>query len=220
MDHVAPITAETPLYDGDSVPSVTSTKAGPEVRSPEPSVVASTPADAAKVRRFAGFTYAQIAVGFVLIAAAVWGMWATSKIFALENRRVVSVRLASIVNDFVSAEARSGTPPEQLGVDTRAFMTALDGVLKSRAQAGEVVLVGEAVVASSVPDVTGEVVAELAKVVKLPTAAAMPPAIKPLVPQPAQGSAIAQPGAPAPDTTTSLPFQSGPSEAPEAVPAQ
>jgi hypothetical protein len=108
-------------------------------------------------------------------------MWATSKIFALEDRRVVSVRLASIVNDFVSAEARSGTPPDQLEPRTRAFMMALDHVLKKRAAGGQVVLVGEAVIASSVPDVTNDVVADLAKIVRMPVSAAMPPAIPSLV---------------------------------------
>ena len=128
---------------------------------------------------FAGFTYPQLVAGLLVLAAVVWGMWATSKIFALEDRRVVSVRLAAIVNDFVSAEARSGTQPEQLAARTRAFMTALDGVLKARAAGGQVVLVGEAVVAASVPDVTKDVVADLAKVVKLAVPAKMPPAIRP-----------------------------------------
>ena len=104
---------------------------------------------------------------------------ASAKIFALEDRRVVSVRLASIVNDFVAAEARSGTAPDQLETRTRAFMGALDSVLKKRAAGGEVVLVGEAVIASSVPDVTNDVVADLSRIVRMPVAAAMPPAIPP-----------------------------------------
>ncbi|MFM2099263.1 MAG: hypothetical protein RLZZ366_802 [Pseudomonadota bacterium] len=155
-----------------------------------------------KSRRFAGFTFGQLGLGVLLLGAAIWGMWATSKIFALEDRRVVSVRLASIVNDFVSAEARSGTPPEQLEPRTRAFMVALDGVLKKRAAGGQVVLVGEAVIASSVPDVTNDVVADLAKVVKMPVAAAMPPAISSMVapsavasqPQVLQPQGPAEPG--------------------------
>jgi Type-F conjugative transfer system protein (TrbI_Ftype) len=130
-----------------------------------------------QTRRFAGFTYDQLGIGVLILVAAIWGMWATSKIFALENRRVVSVRLAAIVNDFVSAEARSGTPPEQLEPRTRAFMTALDSVLKKRAEGGQVVLVGEAVIASSVPDVTRDVVAALSKIVRMPVAIALPPAI-------------------------------------------
>jgi hypothetical protein len=223
MDDVAPIKAEMLSDEGAPVLSASQTASFDLVSdtlSPEPNPAPALMVSPAKRHGFAGFAYAQIAIGFVVMAAAVWVMWATSKIIALENRRVVSVRLSTIVNDFVTAEARSGAPPEQLGVQTRAFMSALDTVLKSRAEAGEVVLVGEAVVASSVPDVTSEVVAELSKVVKLPTAAAMPPAIKPLVPQMPQGSLSAQPAAPAASAQTSLPFQSAPPQAPETVPAQ
>ena len=128
-------------------------------------------------RRFAGLTHAQLGIGVLILGAAIWAMWASAKIFALEDRRVVSVRLASIVNDFVAAEARSGTPPDQLETRTRAFMGALDGVLKSRAADGEVVLVEEAVIASSVPDVTNDVVSDLSRMVRMPVASAMPPAI-------------------------------------------
>ena len=133
-------------------------------------------------RRFAGFTYGQLLAGMLILAATIWGMWATSKIFALDDRRVVSVRLAAIVNDFVTSEARSGTPPEQLAARTKAFMLALDTVLKARAAEGQVVLVGEAVVASSVPDVTTEVVSDLSKIAKLAAPAEIPPGITPIMP--------------------------------------
>lgn len=136
-----------------------------------------SPASPPRKRVFAGFTVSQLIAGALVVAAVIWGMWATSKIFMLQDRRVVSVRLAAIVNDFVSAEARSGTPPDQLGYRTKAFMTALDGVLAQRAARGQVVLVGEAVVASSVPDVTNEVVTDLGKVIKLSPPTAIPPAM-------------------------------------------
>jgi Type-F conjugative transfer system protein (TrbI_Ftype) len=171
-------------------------------------------------RRFAGFTNAQLGIGALILGTAIWGMWATSKIFELEDRRVVSVRLAAIVNDFVAAEARSGTAPEQLEPRTRVFMTALDAVLKKRADGGQVVLVGEAVIATSVPDVTADVVADLAKVVKMPARVAMPPAM-PLLANP-MGRPAAQPdmgaapeAVPSPDLPgmdPSAPF--GPSAAP------
>jgi hypothetical protein len=168
-----------------------------------------------KPTRFAGLSPAQLGVLAVVLAAAIWGMWATSKIFALDDRRVVSVRLAAIVNGFVTAEARSGTPPDQLAARTAAFMTALDTVLKNRAADGQVVLVGEAVVASSVPDVTTDVVADLAELVHMAPPAAMPPAMAPAM---ATGPVLQAYPAPspvpmaAPDPSNS-PFaqQSGPS---------
>ena len=161
-----------------------------------------TPAIVPLVRasaRFAGLTYPQLALMAAALAAGIWGMWATAKIFALEDRRVVSVRLAAIVNDFVTAEARSGTPPDQLTARTRTFMTALDSVLKKRAADGQVVLVGEAVVAASVPDVTMEVVADLAQLVKMSPPAAMPPAMAPAT------APIDMPQA-APESSSNSPF--------------
>jgi len=156
-----------------------------------------------KPARFAGLTYSQLALMAAALAAAIWGMWATAKIFALEDRRVVSVRLAAIVNDFVTAEARSGTPPDQLTARTRTFMTALDSVLKKRAADGQVVLVGEAVVAASVPDVTMEVVADLAQLVKMRPPAAMPPAMAPTVmPQAAPAPGQIPPSAPKPSSNS------------------
>jgi len=155
------------------------------------------------VRRFAGMTYLQLGLIALGLFAAIWGMWATSKIFALEDRRVVSVRLASIVNDFVTAEARSGTPPEQLENNTRAFMGALDSVLEQRAQEGQVILVGEAVIASSVPDVTDDVLVDLSKLVKMPSPAAMPPAMAPSAPAQGPNMPMQPEGQVSPDSSQS-----------------
>ena len=173
-----------------------------------------------KPARFAGLTYAQLGLMAAALAAAIWGMWATAKIFALEDRRVVSVRLAAIVNDFVTAEARSGTPPDQLTARTRAFMGALDSVLKKRAADGEVVLVGEAVVAASVPDVTMDVVTDLAKLVKMRPPAALPPRMAaPMAPtvMPQAAPAPSQIPLSVPEPSSNSPFGPGPAEPPEWV---
>ena len=78
-------------------------------------------------------------------------------------------------------------------------MIALDSVLKKRAAGGQVVLVGEAVVAASVPDVTMEVVADLAQLVKMSPPAAMPPPMAPTVmPQAAPAPGQIAPSAPEP----------------------
>ncbi len=183
---------------------------------PVPTALAAAVLAAPKSARFAGLTYSQLALMAVALAAAIWGMWVTAKIFALEDRRVVSVRLAAIVNDFVTAEARSGTPPDQLTARTRAFMGALDNVLKKRAAGGQVVLVGEAVVAASVPDVTIEVVADLAQLVKMRPPAAMPPRMAaPVMPQ----AALAPSPTPlsAPEPSSNSPFGPSPAHPPEWV---
>jgi Type-F conjugative transfer system protein (TrbI_Ftype) len=181
MDHSAAIATDLPFDEVAQPASARHQAALPSVETDPPELKR---APLPPKRRFAGFSYGQLALGSLLVLAAIWGMWATSRILVLEDRRVVSVRLAAIVNDFVTAEAKSGTPPEQLAPRTRAFMMALDAVLKKRAASGQVVLVGEAVVASSVPDVTTDVVADLAKLVKMPIATAMPPAMPLLAPTP------------------------------------
>lgn len=209
MDHSASIAAELPFEETEQPITAQRRMNVRPAAATQDAAISVSP----RPRRFAGFTYGQLALGALLLLAAIWGMWTTSRIIALEERKVVSVRLASIVNDFVSAEARSGTPPEELGNRTRAFMLALDTVLKKRAAGGQVVLVGEAVVAASVPDVTADVLADLSKIVKLPTAAAMPPAMPPvpsLQPASPPMQSRIEPG-PAVDPNTT-PF--GPSPAP------
>jgi conjugal transfer ATP-binding protein TraC len=62
-----------------------------------------------------------------------------------------------IVGEYVQAQARSATPPDQVQAQMRTFMAALDTELQRRGAAGQVVLVGEAVLSKSVPDITGEV---------------------------------------------------------------
>ncbi len=226
MDNIAPIAAELPFDDSERADAPASAPRVDRRASPGSAASAAVaPAMDPKLTRrgFAGFTYGQLLIGALYLGAAIWGMWATSKIFALEDRRVVSVRLAAIVNDFVSAEARSGTPPEQLSARTRAFMLALDTVLKKRAAGGQVVLVGEAVVASSVPDVTNEVVADLSKIVRRSAPAAMPPAMTPWAPTvlpTLQGATPAGAPLPASDAASSSPFGLAPSQLTEAVPQQ
>jgi hypothetical protein len=213
MDHARTIEPEC-MFDDSELPVIerpSQRHLGEHATTPDPLPIMHPPLP----RRFAGFTYGQLAIGALLLLATIWGMWTTSRIMALEERKVVSVRLASIVNDFVSAEARSGTPPEELGNRTRAFMLALDTVLKKRAASGQVVLVGEAVVAASVPDVTADVLADLSKVVTLPIAAAMPPAMPPvpsLQPVSPPMQSRVEPGSPVDPNAT--PF--GPSPAPVA----
>lgn len=108
-------------------------------------------------RGFAGFSWGQLVGSALVIGAAVWGTWVTREIMRLGDRRIVAVSLAAMANDFVMAEARSGNSAEQTDADTRHYMEALQGVLRDRAARGETILVSEAVVAASVPDITPEV---------------------------------------------------------------
>lgn len=123
---------------------------------------------------FAGYSWTGIAIGAVLIGTSVWGAWITREVMKVKSRRIVAVSLSAMINDFVMAEARSGNSPEQVERDTRHFMALLQEVLRKRAQEGTTILVGEAVVSGSVPDVTADVRREVGRLIT-----ASPPAKPP-----------------------------------------
>ena len=108
-------------------------------------------------RGFGGFSWLELVGGPLVIGAVVWGAWTTRELLELRERRIVSVSLAAMANDFVMAEARAGISPEQIEVDTRHYTAALQSVLKERVALGETIFVSEAVVSGSVPDITPQV---------------------------------------------------------------
>ncbi|MCW2339176.1 hypothetical protein M2337_003466 [Sphingobium sp. B2D3A] len=118
-----------------------------------------------KPRGFAGFSWPQLFGGVVAVGALVWGVWLTQEVDQLKARRTVSVSLSAMINDFVMAQARSGNSPEQVERETAHFMATLQGILKSRAQAGETILVSEAVISESVPDITPQIRAKVGEAI-------------------------------------------------------
>jgi hypothetical protein len=182
----------------------------------EATLPAAAVVDTPKAKRivFAGYTAAQLVLGVALIAVLMWGMWVTRAITA-PPQRIVKANLSGIVGDYVQAQARSATPPDQVQEQMRAFMTSLDTELQRRGADGQVVLVGEAVLSKSVPDITPDVLtAVYASGVKRPLPATpqqmnqmlqggVPGPIPqvpttPPAPAPAQVSADENPFAPAP----------------------
>ena len=106
---------------------------------------------------FAGYTMPQLLVGAALLLALIWAMWISKAVMAEKPQHIVKADLSRIVGEYVQAQVRSATPPEQVQAQMRTFMAALDTELQRRGAAGQVVLVGEAVLSKSVPDITGEV---------------------------------------------------------------
>lgn len=108
-----------------------------------------------------------------LVAAGLWGAWVTKNVLAAGDLPpMAKVQLAGLVGEYVQAQARSATPPEQVTSETRAFMAEIQRNLAARGQAGQIVLVGEAVLAGEVPDITAELRREVYARVKMPQAAA------------------------------------------------
>lgn len=156
---------------------------------------------------FAGYTAPQLVLGVALIAVLIWGMWVTRAITA-PPQRIVKANLSGIVGDYVQAQARSATPPDQVQEQMRAFMTSLDTELQRRGADGQVVLVGEAVLSKSVPDITPDVLtAVYASGVK-----------RPLPATPQQMNQMLQGGVPGPipqvPTTAPAPAQAAAGENP------
>jgi len=111
-----------------------------------------------------------------LVAAGLWGAWVTKKLMASEGTAPMArVQLSAIVGEYVQAQARSATPPEQVTAETRAFMAEIQRNLEARGAKGQIVLVGEAVLAGNVPDITASLRKEVYTKVRMPQPAAPNP---------------------------------------------
>ena len=95
--------------------------------------------------------------GLLLILVALWGVWTTRELLALRRQKIVSVSLATLVREFIAVEARSGVTQDQAAARTSAYIQAAQGAVQSLHDQGYTVLVSEAVVGNSVPDMTGAV---------------------------------------------------------------
>ncbi|OYX59895.1 MAG: hypothetical protein B7Y89_17425 [Novosphingobium sp. 32-60-15] len=103
---------------------------------------------------FGGFTRQQMLIGLVVLAVLIWGMWVTRALTAPKQDHIVSARLSALVGDYVEAQRFSGSPPDRVQAEMRAFMSSLDRELQRRSEVGQVVLVGEAILTKNVPDIT------------------------------------------------------------------
>ena len=103
------------------------------------------------------------AIALSMVGSTLWGLWATDKLLALEKREVVTVQLSGIMGDFVEAEARAGRSPEETRQRVQAYLKAVEASVGQLSREGRTVLVAEAVVAGSTPDLTEAVRADVAR---------------------------------------------------------
>ena len=122
-----------------------------------PTVDAVARGDTNRASRLLGFTPRDLAIVAAFLVLVVWAFWATRELLELRDRRIVSVSLSTIIKNFVAAEARNGSSPEQAAARTKAYLAATDAAMQSLSRSGATVLVSEAVVGNSVPDMTGAV---------------------------------------------------------------
>ena len=114
-----------------------------------------------------------VALVAALVGTGLWGAWVTKELLADAGLPpIAKVQLSSIVGEYVQAQARSATTPDQVTAETRAFMAEIERNLKARGAHGQIVLVGEAVLAGEVPDITADLRREIYAKVKMPQPAA------------------------------------------------
>ena len=113
--------------------------------------------------RLGSINLTAVALGVGRVGQVLWGVWATDKLLTLEKREVVTVQLSRIMGDFIEAEARAGRPPEETRQRVQAYLKAVEASVQKLGREGRTVLVAEAVVAGSTPDLTGSVRADVVR---------------------------------------------------------
>lgn len=114
-------------------------------------------------KRLAGLNLTAIALGASMLASTLWGVWATHELLDLQKHEVVTVQLSGIMGEFIEAEARAGRPSEETKQRVQAYLEAVEASVQRLARDGRTVLVAEAVVAGSTPDLTEAVRADVVR---------------------------------------------------------
>jgi hypothetical protein len=110
-----------------------------------------------------------VAAVSALVCTGLWGAWVTRELVSKDRLAPMArIQLSSMVGEYVQAQARSATPPDRVTAETKAFMAEVEGNLKARGQKGQIILVGEAVLAGDVPDITAEVRSQVFAKVAMP----------------------------------------------------
>lgn len=108
-------------------------------------------------RTIAGWPIPAIVTTLALVALACWITWATRTLIEVRARRIVSVSLSAMVEEFVTSEARARRAPAESAVRTRVYLAAIDQAVTDLGRDGTLVLVSEATLGRSAPDRTKEV---------------------------------------------------------------
>ena len=140
-----------------------------------------------------GIGFVPVALVGAVVAVGLWGAWVTKEVLQGSGMPpIAKVQLQSMVGEYVQAQARSTTPPDQVTAETKAFMTEIQNNLVARGKRGQIVLVAEAVVSDNIPDITSELRKEVFAKVKMP----QPAQLGQNDVMGAMRSAMAQPGGP------------------------
>lgn len=114
-------------------------------------------------RRVLGWQVGRLLGGAAVLCAALWGLWLTREVLTLKERRIVSVSLQSLIEHYVAETAQEGVGEEEAQRRTRAYLAAVEAVVASLNDGRTTVLVSEAVIGKTAPDITPAVEAAVAR---------------------------------------------------------
>lgn len=103
----------------------------------------------------------QAALVLLICAALIWAGWSTQRLIELQERRIVTVQLGRLMEDFVAQEARVQRSPQEAQARVVLYLEGVQAVIDGLAKDGTTVLVGEAVISGSAPDYSDHVHAQV-----------------------------------------------------------
>lgn len=98
----------------------------------------------------------KIAVTLTVAALLLWAGWITRAVLQDETPRIVTVRLAETIGQFIDQAARADADPATVQAASLAYLQAAELAVADMGKDGRVVLVAEAVLAGAAEDATPE----------------------------------------------------------------
>ena len=111
----------------------------------------------------------KMATSLAAAAFLLWAGWITREVLTDESPRIVTVRLAETIGQFIDEAARADAEPAAVQAASLAYLQAAEKAVADMGKDGRVVLVAEAVLAGASEDATPELKVRIAA--KLETAA-------------------------------------------------
>lgn len=149
--------------------------ADPEV--PGAAAPAETKQAAPARRKVRGVGLPHVIAVSALIAALCWGAWVTKSVAGGDapQGQLVKLQLQGVITEYLQAQARSSADERTAAAETARFMAELDTAVAKLGESGRIVLVNEAVIGGSVPDITEEVKRQVYSKVPMPKIVSVPP---------------------------------------------
>src|SRR3546814_268747 len=104
----------------------------------------------------------KIAATLAIAVVLLWAGWITGAVLVDEPPRIVTVRLAETIGDFIDEAAHADADPATVQAASFAYLQAAELAVADMGKDGRVVLVAEAVLAGAAEDATPELEARIA----------------------------------------------------------